>query len=469
MYSILDRPVCQHVVLQAISAVTHHGGHSVRLSIAKKASVFIRLIEEQPSDPKIAELCIVILTHAALSIIAADRIPTQAEKEQAKIAELLAIFVENIKKPTASLLLLEHAHEFLCTAAQNCSEEFRKFPPAISWLVAATRSKSPLNRVDAILGVLRVYSYAERGGTNLDIFGLMGCLERTGGRLPDHIIDLLGDHVLTCDSVLVLSTQKKFQAAIMQVMQNRDMYELGVKFAQIILVTEYSIAEGILHAENPRTGERVEANLGLPFTYYVDALPHCARTLRARSDDARHADMADILQLKFFMLRSRVTEAHALARRAIERNPRQAFFYYALTNRASPEEGLKIARKGLRRCNPSEMTGYVEFGLRFLAAEHAAQLGFDRISGRTQIGIQSEEEENKRWGEGLAFLTSAYEDLKVFINRASPDTRNMRSALYWYTLVLFALKGPEINDSLEEIHVCPLTIFIHASNIDKSY
>ena len=53
-------------------------------------------------------------------------------------------------------------------------------------------------------------------------------------------------------------------------------------------------------------------------------------------------------------------------------------------------------------------------------------------------------------------MTSAFEDFKIYIDGASPDMRDMKTALFWYTCLMFKLRGHEIGDDLREVHVCPV-------------
>ena len=64
---------------------------------------------------------------------------------------------------------------------------------------------------------------------------------------------------------------------------------------------------------------------GLPFKRWTDALPHCATALRARGsrDDL---DAADVLELKYFIIRQRVPDAVRLGERAAARHGRGNMF-----------------------------------------------------------------------------------------------------------------------------------------------
>jgi hypothetical protein len=61
---------------------------------------------------------------------------------------------------------------------------------------------------------------------------------------------------------------------------------------------------------------------------------------------------------------------------------------------------------------------------------------------------------DKKWEEGVAFLTSAMDDAKTYVDEAPPDSRHMQKVLYWYILLTLALRGPEISEDLRELQVC---------------
>lgn len=74
---------------------------------------------------------------------------------------------------------------------------------------------------------------------------------------------------------------------------DRDLYVLGLKLVELILRTELSISDGYFEA----TGEdNAAVDLGLPFTRYIEALPECAKVLRAPKDQ----DYADILRHQIY-------------------------------------------------------------------------------------------------------------------------------------------------------------------------
>ena len=180
---------------------------------------------------------------------------------------------------------------------------------------------------------------------------------------------------------------------------------------------------------------------------WTDALPHCARALRARGTPA-DLDMADVLDLKFYIIRSRIPDAIAHGQRAIERNPDLAYAYYAISMGADHEQGLRAVKKGLKCKN---ITPFVRHYLLWRAVEHAGDLGVSTL--------QEARGEGADHAEGIAFLMSAWEDAKTFTAEAPPDNRHMQTILNWYIILTIAIKGPELSEDLKELAVRPPVLF----------
>ncbi|KAG6833042.1 hypothetical protein H0H87_012053 [Tephrocybe sp. NHM501043] len=100
-------------------------------------------------------------------------------------------------------------------------------------------------------------------------------------------------------------------------------------------------------------------DIGLPFIRWIDALPPCARAIRTRAI-GKEEDLADILDIEFYIMKQRIPDAVELARKGLKRNPGQAYFYYAITLSADHTEGQRAAKKGLMY---KQITPFVRFQL----------------------------------------------------------------------------------------------------------
>lgn len=187
-------------------------------------------------------------------------------------------------------------------------------------------------------------------------------------------------------------------------------------------------------------------DFGLPFQTWADALPQCAKAIRTKGVPTE-ADLADILDMKFAIMRQRIPDAVKVANIALKRNPDFAYAYYALTLASDPVVGLRAAKKGMK-C--AKITPFVRFQMMQRAVEQAGEMGI-------QI-LQDSSEGDRKWEEGIAFLTSALEDSKTYISQAPPDNRHMKNVLYW-NILLRITTDDEISGDLRELEVCILSTF----------
>jgi hypothetical protein len=324
----------------------------------------------------------------------------------------------------------------------HCWSDCKAYPPLQNLLVACLRSTDLTVRVCALGGLLRLEGLsAEEDQKLFDPHKLIAAVQ---GHFPDHLTDIMMDYgLMRCDTYLTLSSTADNQKAMMKYAQDRDLYSLGLKLAELITRNEFSIAEGGFQTQDPLTGKlEISRDLGLPFIMWTDALPHCARAIRAKGRPGEE-DLADMITAKFFIIRSRIPDAIVVAKRGLQRNPKFAYFYYVITLGKDLCEGLRSAKKGLK-C--PKITPFVRFGLLHRAVEIAGHLGVCRI--------QESRPGDRKYDEGVAFLTNAMEDAKAYVTEAPPDARHMKNVLYWYICLTLAIKGPETSADLQELQVC---------------
>lgn len=438
---LLDMPACLHLGLRALSNVTHHGGIEARTDIARQTPVLIKLMKDNPDDAKIAELAIVTLSHAIGAVTgSSEDAPNMELVEALNIPSVLEMFVEAVRKPNASSYLIDHVLSFMAGATRHCYEACKACPPMLGLLVAGLRSKDSTVRSTCLGGLIRLHHHnAEPDQRFYDPQKAIAACRRG---YPDHLRDILIDYGMNpADVTMTLLTMNGNQRVFMKCLADRDLYALGLSLVGFILSTEFSIVQGVFQGENPRTGALEISNGGLPFTYWDDALPLCAKAIREKRK-AAEADAADILDIKYHILKARIPQAITLANQAIARNPKNAYFYYAITLGANGNNGLRAAKKGLK-CKT--ITSFVRCALLQRAVDHAGDMGI-RMLQEAAAG-------DKKWEEGVAFLSSAMEDAKLYMEEAPPDSRHMRKILYWYILLSLTMRGPEISPNLDELQV----------------
>ena len=88
------------------------------------------------------------------------------------------------------------------------------------------------------------------------------------------------------------------------------------------------------------------------------------------------------------------------------------------------------------------------------AVEHSGYLGIQFLQEAPAVcAMHHDPEGARRYHEGIAFLMSAAEDAKTFVEQAPPDNRHMKSVLYWRILLTFLLRENPIGPDMKDIQV----------------
>ncbi|CAA7261151.1 unnamed protein product [Cyclocybe aegerita] len=176
---------------------------------------------------------------------------------------------------------------------------------------------------------------------------------------------------------------------------------------------------------------------------WIDSLPIAAKAIRDKGK-LEELDFADILDIKYMIAKERNADVFQLAKKAIKRNPEQAYFYYAIAVRSEDSEGLRAAKKGLK-CK--QIVPFLQHMLLMRAVEHAGTMGLRLLEYGPSITDDGKLE------EAAAFLTSALEDAKMYLSCAMPDSRHMQTVGSWAVLLTLVLKdalSPDLRE-LDEI------------------
>lgn len=437
---LVEHDNSRHLALRALTTVTHHGGTDIRKEITLHAPTIVKVLQDHPDDLHAAEFAISSLAHAVTASVDEPTRPAAKYIKALQLPILLPIVIDFVAKPGASLQLLHHALELCGHLTQHCTQYCFANPAVIDFLIACIRSPDLHSRFYALGAVIRLHKSSPDPEVFNDPGTLMAAMQRG---LPTHLADLIVNYgTARCESTVTLLSVAEYQKAMIQCVHDRDLYKLGIALAALIPRNEFSINEGGFQAVNQRTGRPEFVSAGLPFTMWADALPLCAKEIRERRRSGEE-DLADMLDLKYFVIRSRIPEAIALAKKSIERNPKFPYFYYIMTLGPDLEEGLRYAKKGLKIKNA---TSFVHYVLLSRSVEIAGNLAVCRIQEST-IG-------DHKWEEGQALLSSALDDAQIYLAEAPPDTRHRKSVLYWYIALTLADKGPELSVDLKELKVC---------------
>lgn len=425
--------------LEALATVTHHGGLDVRIEIAKQSPTLLRVMEEFPDHPKINELAVSSISHSVGSVINEDHLDRPLVRSL-DVPAVLKQVLDAMRKPTATVILVDHGISLVTSGTRHCHQEIKALPPLLSLLAACLRVTDIGVRCNALASFIRInLPGSEEENRFFDPRKLMDAVQR---RFPGHLVDAMMDFgMLRCETTLLGKTAADYQTAMMKCAQDHNLHTLGRTLAGLITRTEFSVSEGGFQAYNDR-GEMEIIDVGLPFKLWTDALPHCAKALRSGKPTPLDLDHADILDIKFHILRQRIPDAIAHAQGAIRRNPHVAYFYYAIGLGADQAQALRAVKKGLRA---KQTTPFVKYYMLWRAIVSAGDMGVTTLAN-ARAG-------DPEYSEGIAFLMSALDDAKDFFDIAPPDARHMATIVNWFVVLTLAIKGPELSPELTELEV----------------
>ncbi|KAJ3566370.1 hypothetical protein NP233_g7053 [Leucocoprinus birnbaumii] len=436
---LLRESACQRVTLQALQTITRHAGVLVRLEISKHATELIRILENNPSDST-AELVISVLSHTLCTAF-----DGKVESDEYKpaypdllktldVTRIIRATVQAALKPSASSSIIHHTIELLYAASMHAARAFKTYPDATKILIAGLSSKDWERRCASLQALICLHTLESvEDREHFDPRKYVLALRN----LPNHISRALDDYgAPSCDTVVTTMCTVDFQTAINRAAEDLDFHALGLVIARNILRTEFPIVEGSFQYQDDR-GKWVVMD-HLPFKMWSDSLPLCSKALRATKVPEK-MDMADIIDIKYRIIKQRQRDAMAIGLKALERNPHQGYWYYAISMDGDPVKGLKAAKQGLK-C--SQLTPHVKHQLLYRAIDYAGELGIEILRQMPNAGTD-------KWYEGIALLHSAFEDAKTYILEAPPDNRNMKNVLYWYLLLIITIK--DLDPDLHEI------------------
>ena len=437
---LVDMRTTRVISLQALATVTHHGGTEIRCEIAKETPTLLRLMEEFPDNATVNELAVTTISHAVGALVNEDHVDT-AFLQRLNIPAVLKQILDAMRKPDASLILVDHGIALVTSCTRHCYQNIKSLPPLLSLLAACLRVDDISVRCNALASFIRINLPGSEEENRF--FDPRKLISAVGKGFPDRLVDVMFQYGLArCETTLLAKTAADYQRAMMKCAQDHDLLALGKTLAELITRTEFSVSEGGFQTHNDR-GQWEIMDVGLPFKMWTDSLPHCAKALRAK-DGATSVDLdrADILEIKFYILRQRIPDAITLAKKAIKRNPNVAYFYYAVGLGADHAQALRAVKRGLKA---KTSTPFVRYYMLWRAIVTAGDMGVTMLAN-ARAG-------DPEYSEGIAFLMSALDDAKEFFEVAPPDARYMITIVNWFVVLTLAIKGSELSLDLKELEV----------------
>lgn len=417
----------------------------------------LNIMKKHPSDTHAMENCIYIILKNCTIFALDDSISQQR-------SQILKLLIQYLKTNKASLHRLETIFEILyivyaCVGDRTKMNRSPESRSAVTFLLATMCSRDISKRW------LAAYSMQFSGNFDLppvvtkddpSFMDLMNLAMFAG--LPSEMVERLGVYESRSELKLSLETWKIRTWALHQISEHGDFYDVGLKLADLILrgarFAEFS-RECLPEVELPSLTDGVTMER---LDNFFDIIPYCVVWLGQVSEDDRHLEAIEIILMCWSWGSPKADRRliKGFADKAIGRNPSQPFYYITLAQVSVDnfdfEEGLRVARKGLRLCD-KKTSEFVKHSLRYFAGRCAMMIGIMIMREVIKELMYTDEEERSRtWGQAVAFWTSALEYFEVIVKTASPDSRFIKYAFCWYVSLLYALKGDQVDD--KEMEVC---------------
>ena len=416
-------------------------GTPLEFEIARYNSQIAPILRKHRRNGKITGYALRVLAHTTPTVLGCEELWAARPNLGSDVAvtEVVSAVLEIFKHPAplADDVLQLALIPLLRSCIATCREQCKDLPGVMPFLRSLTRSTNVTARSIGVAMLLRIARLDCESEANTSSLTVSVCLppadnlEEALTELPPDLLDAMRAHGLEkCEAVVKVRCNTAVKAAMRAFEVDHDIHALGARLA--IVAQEGELVcdpEAFIKSED------------VPFKGWVDAMHYCARVLR-NEGGVGDLDLADVLELKYLLTVRKGKEALALAERAVARNPDIAFAHYAITLQTeSLLYGLQAAKKGLK-CK--QLTPYLRRRMLWCAVEHAGEEGIRLLCTR-QL-----EPDKDRKAQALAYLESAAEDAKTFIETSAPDARQMVYVIDWYMVVMVVLRGPELDASLQD-------------------
>ncbi|KAI1782939.1 hypothetical protein LXA43DRAFT_1103224 [Ganoderma leucocontextum] len=245
--------------------------------------------------------------------------------------------------------LMTHALQFLVMPSDQFPDQCKQNPSLLSLLVAFLRSKDSSTRTHSMIGILNLsQADAEADHHNVELRHLGDALRGTMP-LPQLFTETPREdflRLLDCSYTSHLyRSSVDYLIAMEQAARDRNFCALGHRLADLFQQSP-STMEGFW-SQLEREAGRPPTTGSEKFSLYSDVLLGCAEALRIRGS-AHDQVAADIIEMKFLLMRHRLTEAIALGTHVLKRQPRLAYAHYIVSLGTHTKYSLRAARKGLK-------------------------------------------------------------------------------------------------------------------------
>ncbi|KAI1782472.1 hypothetical protein LXA43DRAFT_905673 [Ganoderma leucocontextum] len=447
VFSLLDYEDTRLVGLQTLLGFTYYKGRSgstISRELASQHRVLSDLINVHSHDPRAIEVAVSILAHATTSALDAFRLPNSPIPQEILFRPTHAFVISALRNPANHRLsLLTHALQLLISPIERFPEECQRVRSLRSLLVSFLRSKDIGTRALALVGIFNLSRVGLEPDRQSVPLGSLGNALRGTIPQPQAFADVPREEFLrslsNSHAVNLYGASMKYLSAMAKAAHDHDFYTLGHTLSKLFQASLSSI-RGRWREFEEEVG--VPSSSASPFTLCSDTLPECARALREKGAPSDLA-AADVIEMKFLIMRDRLAEAIVYATEVLERAPRMAFAYYVISLGTHVEDSLGAAKEGLR-C--PDVTPFLREHLLWRSIDLAT-----RKALTIMVQTTTEGEVSSRRQESLSLLLSAMEDAETFVQDMPCDTPLLLTVLGWIVLLTVVLRGHQLGANLREL------------------
>ncbi|KAI0716942.1 hypothetical protein C8Q76DRAFT_616774, partial [Earliella scabrosa] len=446
------------VSLHVLEKVAHHGGQRIKSSVLALIPDIIVALGNLPNDTSLAKLTILTVSHVARGYCPQhDRNPYDFDQHCTEAIAELAVKLHRSRGSTYRIL--DIALDTIVNLVQTSPRHFDAAPTPLSLLIACLRSEYLPTRAK-VAGALLRYPRAEQPALHrASILRFFGGMD---DYFPNHLAHVFDEYGGKMECVVRAQTHLDWIYAMGEVRHSKDLRKFGTTLSRLLrLYDRFMPPPGwTFRAQiTPLLPEHEErdswvndapdltipfppsdsAAASLPFSEGLDAFPHCAKALR-ENGSPEDLDDADILDISYALLDGDLDEAVKLAQEAIKRNPHLTYAHYVSSLGDDPEASLSAAERGM---SCTDVTVFERCQMLWAMSMSCIREGLPTTGEARSSKTLSEESR-------LKFLRRGLHATRTYLEVAPPDARHMLSMLGWYVLLDIILRGPAIQNVLDD-------------------
>ena len=445
MVSLLDYEATRFVALHTLLRITFYeetSGGLILRDLAARVGALERFLHGGSGDPRLVEVAMTVITHSTLFALNSHAENDITPSEISLLQTLIATMSSLSNTGNHSVTFLIHALQLLVSPTEFFPEECKKALTLPSVLVAFLRSKDVGTRGLALTGILNLCGVDSE--PDRDVVMVQHISDALDGKITsplafaDAAPGVLQQFFDNSYARTLYDSCQDYFAAMTRAANDHDLYTLGHTVAHLFQQSAFGVDIDWKEVEEA-AGTSLSSSS--PYLNCSDILPECVRALRERGGRSDLVS-ADIIDMKFFLVRDRFQEAYDLAIEVVEREPRLAYAHHVISMGSHPARSLLAARVG-SLC--PDVTPHLRQQLLWRAIEIASRQAFKAMARAANSDVQCE--------AGTAILRTALADGETLIAEMAPDNPLLLSILEWTIVNTIVLRADQIGPKFEGLEV----------------